>query len=72
MCGLTKNLGSISSVKVVHRGGGKKGEEEGRGKGGDRRRKEKGLLGGRGCRGAMSPAKMTLQPPDLQYYLQAP
>jgi len=27
---------------------------------------------GRGCSGAMIPAKMTFEPPDLQNYLQAP
>ena len=28
--------------------------------------------GGRGCRGAMIPAKITSEPQDLQNYLQAP
>ena len=30
------------------------------------------VLGGRGYRGAMIPAKMTSEPQDLQNYLQAP
>ena len=32
----------------------------------------KGTIRGRGCRGAMIPAKMTSEPPDLQNYPQAP
>ena len=34
--------------------------------------KEIHIAGGRGCRGARIPAKMTSEPQDLQNYLQAP